>query len=373
MGTSSSGLGFVEHEISMTEFFLVSVDIKNLPCSGANGLALETVSYLHRVHITVTPETQQDAITFLQKNFNHYTIYCDCTALESLEDILSLMNNGGAKVFVASWQMKAIVEDRLLVGQDLGRLVVSFNPSTSDGEPEGTAKSILSEIKAFIPDTPIGIQIQGVHDWKLLDTMNQMSKTAYYPVRYVTLAHNIQNDYVRAVKDGHVAIVPARELTTDAKKYPNLVPAHLLITSAIRSDRPDGLFPTVVTDENGISLGLVYSNEKSIEVALQTGRGVYHSRRHGLWIKGQESGDTQELINILMDCDADALQFNVRQRGEGILIDSQTIPMSLTRHRLLPLEDCNLFRVLLWYLKSRTNSEKSQKISTRGLLYFETV
>lgn len=356
----------------MTERFLVSIDIKNPP-SGDNGLSLKTISYLQRIHITATPETQQDAVAFLRSNFDHYTIYCDCTALESLEDILFLLNNGVTKVFVAAWQMKAIVEDRLLVGQDLGRLVVSYNLSISDGEPEDTAKRILSEIKTSVPDTLIGIQIQGVHDWKLLDTMNRMSKIEYYPGRYVTLVHNIQNEYIKAVKDGHVAIISASELTTDPQKYSHLVPAHVLITSAIRSDRPDRLFPTVVTDENGISLGLVYSNEKSIEVALQTGCGVYHSRRHGLWIKGEESGDTQELINIIMDCDADALQFNVKQSGEGIVTACQIFSMSLTRDRLLPFEDFDLFRSLFRCLTSRTNDKKSQKLNNCGLLHFSTI
>ena len=303
----------------MAEHFLVSIDTTNLP-SGDKGLTLETISYLHRIHITATPETQQEAIAFLRKNFNRYMIYCDCTALESLEDVVSLLNNGCAKVFVALWQMKIIVEHRLLVGQDLGRLIVSFDHSIFDGEPREIATSILSKIRALIPDTPIGIKIEGVHDWKLLDTVNHMSKNEYYPDRYVTLAHNIQMDYPRAAKDGHVAIIPASKLTTDSRKCPELVSAHILITSAIRSDRPDGLFPTIVTDENGVCLGLVYSNEKSIEKALQTGRGVYHSRRHGLWVKGEESGNTQELVNIFMDCDADALQFTVRQSGEGILI-----------------------------------------------------
>ena len=297
----------------MAERFLVSIDIKNLP-SEDNGLALKTVSYLHRVHITATPETQQDAVAFIRENFNHYSIYCDCTVLDSLDDILSLLNNGGAKVFVTFWQMKAIVENDLLVDQYLDRLVISFDHLITGGEPEETARSILSKVTAFSPDIPIAIQLQGVRDWKLLETMSRISN---YPRRYVTLAHNIHHDYIRAAKDGHVAIVPASELTTDPKKHPNLVPIHFLITSAISSDRPDGLFPTVVNDENGITLGLVYSNEKSIEVALQTGRGVYHSRRHGLWFKGQESGHSQELINIVMDCDADALQFNVRQSGQG--------------------------------------------------------
>ena len=336
----------------MAEHFLISVDIKNLPFTADDGLLLKTISYLHRVHITATPETQQDAIAFVHKNFPYFTIYCDCTALESLQDILSLLNNGVAKIFVASWQMKALVEDRLLVGQALDRLVLSFDRSIFDGEPQETATNILSEIKAFAPDIPIGIKIQGVHDWKLLDALKQVTTTEGYPSRYVTLAHNLPNDYVRAARDGHVAIIPASVLTADPHKDPDLVPAHVLITSAIRSDRPDGLYPTVVTDENGVTLGLVYSSEKSIEVALQTGRGVYHSRRRGLWFKGQESGNTQDLISILMDCDADALQFNVRQSGEGILLSSHLSPISLMLDRVLPSQDFNLFRPIFWYLSS---------------------
>ena len=311
----------------MAERFLVSIDIQNLPFSGDSGLPLKTISYLHRIHITATPETQQNAISFIRKSFNFYEIYCDCTALESLEDILEILNNGGAKVFVAFWQMKAIVEDHLLVGQDLDRLVISFDGSIFGGGPQETARNILSTVKDFALDLPIAIHMQGVSDWALLDTMDRISKNECYLRRYVTLVHNIRNDYSRAAKDGLVAIIPASELTIDPKKYARLVPAHVLITSAIRSDRPDGLFPTIVTDENGVALGLVYSNEKSVEAALQTGRGVYYSRRHGLWFKGQESGHTQELISILMDCDADTLQFNVRQTGEGIVIVSLSSPI----------------------------------------------
>ena len=309
----------------MAERFLVSVDLKNLRASAENGFDLKAISYLNRVHVTVTPETYQEASTFLEKHFNHFITYCDCTELEKLEDIVSLLNGGATKIFVAYWQLKAIIEDRLLVAQDLSRLIVSFDHSVCEGDPEARAKSILSKIKAFVPDVPIGIQVHEVHDWKLLDTMHQMSQTEDYPSRYVTLAYNTRDHYIKAVRDGHVAIIPASELTTDPKKYPHLLPAHLLITTGIKSDRPDGLFPTVVTDEHGICLGLVYSSEKSIETALQSGCGVYQSRRHGLWIKGRESGNTQQLVSIALDCDADALQFVVRQRGEGELF-SRLIP-----------------------------------------------
>ena len=46
-------------------------------------------------------------------------------------------------------------------------------------------------------------------------------------------------------------------------------------------------------------------------------RGVYHSRSRGLWVKGETSGDTQELLAVSLDWDRDALRFRVRQRGRG--------------------------------------------------------
>lgn len=46
----------------------------------------------------------------------------------------------------------------------------------------------------------------------------------------------------------------------------------------VRSDRADGLFTTVVSDENGITLGLVYSSTESIIEAVRSKRGIYYSR-----------------------------------------------------------------------------------------------
>ena len=90
------------------------------------------------------------------------------------------------------------------------------------------------------------------------------------------------------------------------------------IAAPMRSDRADGLWPTVVVDELGVALGLVYSSAASVREAVRSMRGVYHSRsRGGLWIKGDTSGDVQELLGIRPDCDRDALRFTVRQRGRG--------------------------------------------------------
>lgn len=83
------------------------------------------------------------------------------------------------------------------------------------------------------------------------------------------------------------------------------------------SDRADGLWATVVVDERGTALGLCWSNAESLEAALDSGRGVYWSRKRGLWHKGRESGAVQELLRVDVDCDRDALRFTVRQHGPG--------------------------------------------------------
>jgi phosphoribosyl-ATP pyrophosphohydrolase len=89
------------------------------------------------------------------------------------------------------------------------------------------------------------------------------------------------------------------------------------VAAPLKSDRPDGLWPTVVCDESGAALGLAYSNLESLEAALEERRGVYWSRKSGVWRKGETSGDWQELLAVDVDCDRDALRFIVRQHGRG--------------------------------------------------------
>ncbi|MCC6221300.1 MAG: phosphoribosyl-ATP diphosphatase [Deltaproteobacteria bacterium] len=87
--------------------------------------------------------------------------------------------------------------------------------------------------------------------------------------------------------------------------------------AVLNSDRADGLWPTVITDEYGMALGLAWSSKESLAKALSIRKGVYHSRSRGLWVKGESSGAEQELLRIKIDCDRDCLCFVVRQHGSG--------------------------------------------------------
>ena len=79
-----------------------------------------------------------------------------------------------------------------------------------------------------------------------------------------------------------------------------------------------GVWPTVVCDEWGHTLGLVWSTRESLARAIAERRGIYWSRsRQALWEKGATSGNTQALVRVDLDCDRDALRFTVRQCGAG--------------------------------------------------------
>ncbi len=85
-------------------------------------------------------------------------------------------------------------------------------------------------------------------------------------------------------------------------------------------DGPDfskGLVPAVAQDhETGEVLMLAYMNEESWRETLRTGHATYWTRsRQKLWRKGEESGNFQEVVDVLIDCDRDTIVLKIRQHG----------------------------------------------------------
>lgn len=82
-------------------------------------------------------------------------------------------------------------------------------------------------------------------------------------------------------------------------------------------DRADGLVPAIVQDfETNEILMLAYMNRTAWEKTLETGMATFWSRsRQSLWVKGETSGHMQEVKEIRVDCDHDALILKVIQRG----------------------------------------------------------
>jgi phosphoribosyl-ATP pyrophosphohydrolase/phosphoribosyl-AMP cyclohydrolase len=78
-----------------------------------------------------------------------------------------------------------------------------------------------------------------------------------------------------------------------------------------------GLIPAIVVDSASKKvLTLAYMNRESLEISLREGRTCFWSRsRQTLWRKGDTSGNVQEILDITVDCDRDALLVIVKKAG----------------------------------------------------------
>lgn len=78
-----------------------------------------------------------------------------------------------------------------------------------------------------------------------------------------------------------------------------------------------GLVTAIAQDvESDRILMLAYMNRETLQETLETGKMVYWSRsRKQRWLKGETSGHFQNVKEVFIDCDGDALLFKVEQKG----------------------------------------------------------
>lgn len=74
-------------------------------------------------------------------------------------------------------------------------------------------------------------------------------------------------------------------------------------------DKMEGLIPAIVQDaQSAVVLMLGYMNKEALEQTLATQEVTFYSRsKKRLWKKGETSGHILQLVDIVMDCDKDAL------------------------------------------------------------------
>ena len=81
-----------------------------------------------------------------------------------------------------------------------------------------------------------------------------------------------------------------------------------------------GILPVVVQETStGQILMLASINEEALNKTLETKLATFWSTsRNTLWTKGETSGDMLKIDNVLIDCDQDALVYQVTLLGEGV-------------------------------------------------------
>lgn len=262
--------------------FLVSVAATNGP---ADGLSREEISVLGVPFFDTISSGQE------LPDLDVYT-HVDATKLQSVDDVILLLNGGVRKVFVPAESLEEYTEFGTRVIPAVSKLDLSA--ASSQGLLIKDVDLAASDLSTFVEKA-------------------QSTKPKNLFLK-PTPGTSLQQFLELSQKCNAIPILPSSGLTTDKNDDSKLLLSKV-IAAYWKSDRPDGLVATVVTDETGVALGLAYTSEESISEALRTRTGVYQSRKRGLWVKGATSGDTQELVRIGLDCDNDTLKFVVKQKG----------------------------------------------------------
>lgn len=91
-------------------------------------------------------------------------------------------------------------------------------------------------------------------------------------------------------------------------------------------EKGGGILPVVVQEEGtGRVLTLAYVNREAVQKTIDTGYAHYYRRSHGrVMMKGEVSGHVQEVVDVLVDCDLDAILYVVRPRGPACHLGEET-------------------------------------------------
>lgn len=231
--------------------------------------------------------------------------------VRSLEDAVRWLDAGADKVILGTRAVPEILRclprERVIAALDANRGEVVV-----EGWTRGTGKSVLDRMAELRP-------LVGGFLVTFVEREGRMEGTDLEAARtIVQAAGDCRVTFAGGITSAD-EIAELDRLGADAQVGMALYSGKLGLAEAfaapMTSDREDGLWPTVVCDESGAALGLAYSDAESLAKALEEGVGVYRSRKRGLWVKGEASGNTQELIRVNADCDRDTLRFVVSQKG----------------------------------------------------------
>ncbi|KAG8831812.1 trifunctional histidinol dehydrogenase [Serendipita sp. 399] len=250
--------------------------------------------------LLITPNAAHDAAL---ADIREYWVFCAENSQLALDTsaVIKYLDDGAQKAIVSSISATKLAQQ----GVPPTRLVLLLDVT------EGMA---LSDKLRTIA-SGILLKTRGVE----LETIKSVKQ--FFPgAEIYVLPQNVENT-VQAIRElsreGSKLVVSSQDLTCQDSTSTRTNVSDAFIASLV-SDRPDGLFPTLVTSyAHNHSLGLVYSSAQSIRETILTGKGVYQSRKHGLWRKGETSGATQEVVRIRVDCDNDTLEFSVIQSPPG--------------------------------------------------------
>ncbi|EEB07313.1 phosphoribosyl-AMP cyclohydrolase/phosphoribosyl- ATP pyrophosphohydrolase His7 [Schizosaccharomyces japonicus yFS275] len=274
---------------------------------------LKWLKYTGRVEIRMTSsEVFEQNVKKLTKLSEVVDTIVDCSSL-SIDQCYSVLNAGALAIAVTEEmlpELSSITPSRLVL-----------KTSCTDVEKLEKCLQFASSIQLVACES--GYRPEFLEKMSKIVSQETMieggSRVLYLEYPSMPSMEQLKSISVHSV----TPVLTSAFLTVDKAETDKLHLADLILVNAV-TDRPDGLYTTLVVDELGGALGLVYSSKESVAESMKTGTGVYQSRKRGLWYKGATSGAVQHLIRIDLDCDHDCIRFVVYQTGKGFChLDTQ--------------------------------------------------
>lgn len=270
--------------------------------------------------------------------------------IQSVEDAQSLIAMGATKISINSPALQrpelinelvaALGSDKVVIGIDS-----HYNKSTQQyevyqftGDEQRTYKTVWRTL-----DWVAEVVRRGAGEI-VLNCMNQDGMRRGYdiaqlqavrkicPISLVasggagTMAH-VQDVFVQArvegallasaLHKGSISIPQLRLYLTEQRQVIQANASNITNINSLAWDKMQGLLPCVVQNaDTGQALMLGYMNREAIKQSIATRNITFFSRsKNRLWMKGESSGHTLQLVELVADCDHDALLALVRPQG----------------------------------------------------------
>ena len=232
--------------------------------------------------------------------------------IRTIERAKEIISYGAKKIIIGTAAskefLKELPKDKVLVAIDsrLGKVVTQGWQTETENTPQDVVKEIDDFCSGYL--------------YTIVDKEGMMEGTdidAILNIRGITSKELVAAGGIRSIEEIYRLDQAGASCQLGMAVYTGEIILEDAFCELLDFEKGDGLIPTIVQDKNSKQvLMMAYCNEESLKSSLKTGKATYFSRsRQSLWVKGETSGNTQDLLSVKYDCDRDTLLFTVHQHG----------------------------------------------------------
>lgn len=241
--------------------------------------------------------------------------------IRSKEKALEYLHAGASKVIIGTAANKELLQElpssKIIVAIDTkkGKITTEGWQKVTENTPDQMIKELENYCYGFLYTI---VDKEGMMQGTDLESFKRVSKLTK---RKIIAAGGITT--IEEIKE-------LSKLNADCQLgmciYTGCVKLEDAFVNLVDFQKQNNLVPTIVQDvETKQVLMLAYSSKESLLKAFELRKATYYSRsRNELWTKGLTSGNTQELLNVRIDCDRDTLLFTVKQKGPACHTEAYT-------------------------------------------------